>query len=223
MPSPIARPTRLRLAILRLAAAALLTACGASGNAAGSAPTLSAPPGGTAWPPGNRDWPPPGKPLADGAADTASTPASQMTAPDPASAPAAYNPLSDFEAWVIRQKGTERAGTGEYTDLEAEGTYVCRQCNAALYRSADKFHSGCGWPAFDDELPGAIERHHDDSHGMRRTEIVCANCKGHLGHVFIGERMTAKNTRHCVNSVSMRFVPAGEPLPKPIVLQQKSK
>ncbi|MBL8723316.1 MAG: methionine-R-sulfoxide reductase [Planctomycetes bacterium] len=144
-----------------------------------------------------------------------------MAAPTPNADPTAYNPLTTFEAWVIQQKGTERAGTGEYTDHEAEGTYVCRQCNAALYRSADKFHSGCGWPAFDDELPGAITRHHDRSHGMERTEIVCANCQGHLGHVFTGERMTAKNTRHCVNSVSMRFVPQGQPLPKPIVLRPK--
>lgn len=129
----------------------------------------------------------------------------------------AYNPLTRLEADVLLNKGTERAFTGEFTDHKDEGTYVCRQCNAALYRSQDKFHSGCGWPSFDDELAGAVERHHDTSHGMTRTEIVCANCKGHLGHVFVGEQMTDKNTRHCVNSVSMRFVPAGKPLPKPIV------
>jgi methionine-R-sulfoxide reductase len=138
-----------------------------------------------------------------------------------ASAMPEYNKLTAFEADVLLRKGTERAGTGEYTDHEADGTYVCRQCNAALYRSQDKFHSGCGWPSFDDEIKGAIERHRDFSHGMVRVEIVCANCKGHLGHVFEGERMTEKNTRHCVNSVSMRFVPAGKELPPKIVRAAK--
>ena len=124
-----------------------------------------------------------------------------------------YNELTPFEQQVILQKGTERAFTGEYTDHDAEGTYVCRRCNAPLYRSADKFHSGCGWPSFDDEIAGAVERHPDASLGMVRVEIVCANCKGHLGHVFEGERLTAKDTRHCVNSVSMRFYGKGEKLP----------
>lgn len=136
---------------------------------------------------------------------------------DPESDSVRYNELTPAEARVILRKGTEPAGTGAYTDLDADGMYVCRQCNAALYRSQDKFQSHCGWPSFDDEIPGAIERHADRSHGMVRTEIVCANCKGHLGHVFDGERMTDKNTRHCVNSISMRFVRAGEPLPAPIV------
>lgn len=148
--------------------------------------------------------------------------ASAVPPPAPAAAPVGtampdYNPLTKFEAYVLLEKGTERPFTGEYTDHDAEGTYICRRCNAALYRSQDKFHSGCGWPSFDDEIPGAIERHPDLSHGMVRVEIVCSNCKGHLGHVFEGERMTRKNTRHCVNSVSMRFVPAGQPLPEPIV------
>lgn len=125
-----------------------------------------------------------------------------------------YNKLNEFEEYVLLKKGTERAFTGEYTDLEDEGTYVCRRCNAALYKSDHKFHSGCGWPAFDDEIEGAVTRV-PDADGLR-TEIICANCDGHLGHVFLGERMTDKNTRHCVNSVSMTFVPAGGKMPEAI-------
>ena len=153
-------------------------------------------------------------------APAAPVPNPTPVAAGPASVPAAmpdYNPLNPFESDVILRKGTERAFAGEFTDHEADGTYICRQCNAPLYRSDDKFHSGCGWPSFDDEIQGAVERHRDVSHGMVRVEIVCANCKGHLGHVFEGERMTTKNTRHCVNSVSMRFVPAGTQPPAKIV------
>lgn len=172
---------------------------------------------------GTRDTAMPQTPLA---ADVAKQP---VTQPVPLNQPKtpkqkqamSYNKLTAKEAYVIQEKGTEAPGVGEYTDNKADGLYICRQCNAELYRSTDKFQSNCGWPSFDDEIAGAVERHEDGTLGMVRVEIVCTNCKGHLGHVFAGERMTEKNTRHCVNSISMKFVPAGVTPPSMLIVKPK--
>ena len=128
-------------------------------------------------------------------------------------------PLNEREKHVILDKGTEAPFSGEYCDLDKPGVYVCRQCGSKLYTAESKFHSRCGWPSFDDEIAGAVKRNPDaDGH---RIEIVCAGCEGHLGHVFTGERLTEKDTRHCVNSISMRFYDQDQEIPATIEIQEE--
>lgn len=121
-----------------------------------------------------------------------------------------YNPLSDEERAVIEDKGTEPPFSGEYDNFYQPGTFICRKCNAPLFSSEAKFDAHCGWPAFDSDFPGALRRLADGT----RTEIQCSRCGGHLGHVFEHEGFTPTNTRHCVNSLSIRFIPEGTPIPK---------
>ena len=125
-----------------------------------------------------------------------------------------YNELTSEEKRVIEGKGTEMPLSGEYDDFFVDGTFICRKCNAQLFSSKAKFDAHCGWPSFDENFPNAVKRIPDED-GIR-TEIQCANCKAHLGHGFEGEKMTEKDTRHCVNSVSIRFVPKSEKFPEVI-------
>jgi len=117
-----------------------------------------------------------------------------------------FNALTESEREIIINKGTERAFSGNYVDLYEAGLYVCKACNNPLFKSESKFKSNCGWPSFDDEINNSLIRIQDNSYLMQRVEICCANCNGHLGHVFEGEELTKKNIRHCVNSISIRFI-----------------
>ena len=121
-----------------------------------------------------------------------------------------YNNLTPEQEKVIVHKATEAPFSGEYDNYFEDGTYICRKCNAPLFTSQNKFNSGCGWPSFDGSFPRALKRVHDPD-GIR-TEIECANCGGHLGHEFLGEHLTEKNIRECVNSLSIRFIPKGKEL-----------
>jgi peptide-methionine (R)-S-oxide reductase len=123
-----------------------------------------------------------------------------------------WNRLTPEEKRVIEKKGIEPPFTGEYDDFFEEGTFICRRCNTPLFSSKNKFDAGCGWPAFDENFPNAVKRVPDPD--GKRTEIQCESCGAHLGHVFEGEHLTDKNTRHCVNSLSIRFIPKGKKLPK---------
>jgi peptide-methionine (R)-S-oxide reductase len=123
-----------------------------------------------------------------------------------------YNNLTLEEKRVIESKGTEAPFTGKYDKLYRKGTYVCRKCNNPLFSSKAKFEAGCGWPAFDENFPNAVKRLPDKD--SQRTEIQCTNCGAHLGHVFENEHLTDKNTRHCVNSLSIRFIPEGKEMPE---------
>ena len=131
-----------------------------------------------------------------------------------------YNPLTPQQHDVLVNKATDRPFTGDYYLKKDHGIYICRQCNAPLYQSSNKFDSHCGWPSFDDEIAGSVKQI-ADADGMR-VEIVCNNCQGHLGHVFTGERFTTKNTRHCVNTSSIQFIPAAEAANLPAVIALKS-
>ena len=117
-----------------------------------------------------------------------------------------FKKLTNEEREVLENKGTEAPFSGEYNNPFEQGYFVCRACHSKLYESKTKFDSGCGWPSFDDEVPGAIVRYEDNSLGRQRTEICCSKCDGHLGHVFHGEKITPKDIRHCVNSLSIRFI-----------------